>query len=497
MTSRTSDRDREPEGSAGGTATSRPDDPHVPTGPAGTHPSLGAVRFAPYWLDSPLRPTPRPPLAGAETCDLAVVGAGLMGLWAALLQKERDPSSEVVVLEAVTAGWAASGRNGGFCMSTLTHGTGNAIARFPDEYARLEEFGLENLDAVQQAVSSYGIDCDWQRTGEVMVATAPWQMEALREDYRLMRELGRDVALLDRDEMRAEVDSPTYVGAVWDRDGCAMADPARLVWGLRRACLERGVRIYEGTPVRGLKGLRDGVGLTAPGGHVRARRVVLATNVFRSLVPRVRPYVVPVYDYALMTEPLTEDQRASIGWRSRFGMADQGNQFHYYRLTDDGRMLWGGYDAVFYAGGRIHSTLDHRPQTFDKLAANFFATFPQLEGVRFSHAWGGAIDTCSRLYCFWGTAMRGRVAYALGYTGNGVAETRFGALACLDLLDGGQTERARLQLVRSRPLPFPPEPARTAVVQLTRWSLARADERQGRRNLWLRTLDRFGLGFDS
>jgi len=497
MTSGTDDSDRRHAARAGEPVTSSPADRPVTTGPAGEHPSLRRVRHAPFWLDSPHRPVPEPPLAGAESCELAVVGAGLMGLWTALLQKERDPGSEVVVLEAVTAGWAASGRNGGFCMATLTHGSGNGVARFPGEHARLEELGLANLDAVQRAIERYGIDCDWQRTGEVMVATQPWQMEELREEHRQMRRLGHEVALLDRDQMRAEVDSPTYEGALWNRDGCAMADPARLVWGLRRACLERGVRIYEGSPVRGLTSLRGGVGLSTPGGHVRARRVVLATNVFRSLLPKVRPYVVPVYDYALMTEPLSEAQRASIGWRTRFGMADQGNRFHYYRLSDDGRLLWGGYDAVYHAGGRIHSTLDSRPPTFDKLASHFFATFPQLQGLRFSHAWGGAIDTCSRLFCFWGTALAGRVAYALGYTGMGVAETRFGALVCLDLLGGHETELTGLALVRSTPVAFPPEPLRTAVVELTRWSLARADERQGRRNLWLRTLDRLGLGFDS
>jgi len=497
MAGRANDGDRRSQRTADDPATFRPRDLPVSTGPAGEHPSLRHVRLTPFWLDSPQRPIPEPPLVGAETCDLAVVGAGLMGLWAALLQKERDPSSEVVVLEAVTAGWAASGRNGGFCMASLTHGTGNAIARFPGEYERLEKLGLENLDAVQQAVSSCRIDCDWQRTGEMMIATEPWQIEDLREDYRQMRALGRDVVLLGPDELRAEVDSPTYLGAVWNRDGCAMADPARLVWGLRRACLERGVRIYEGTPVRRLTDLRGGVGLTTPGGHVQARRVVLATNVFRSLVPKVRPYVVPVYDYALMTEPLTNAQRASIGWRTRFGMADQANQFHYYRLSHDGRMLWGGYDAVYYTGSRIHSTLDHRPRTFDKLAAHFFTTFPQLEGLRFTHAWGGAIDMCTRLFSFWGTALGDKVAYALGYTGNGVAETRFGALVCLDLLGGRETELTRLQLVRSKPMPLPPEPLRSAAIELTRWSLARADEHGGRRNAWLRTLDLMGLGFDS
>jgi glycine/D-amino acid oxidase-like deaminating enzyme len=206
---------------------------------------------------------------------------------------------------------------------------------------------------------------------------------------------------------------------------------------------------------------------------------------------------VPVYDYVLMTEPLTAAQLAGIGWRHRQGAADAGNQFHYYRLTADNRILWGGYDAVYYNGGRITAAQDQRPGTFALLASQFFTTFPQLADIRFSHAWGGVIDTCARFCAFYGTAHRGRLAYAAGYTGLGVGASRFGANVMLDLLAGQPSELTDLSMVRSKPLPFPPEPVRSAVIQLTRASLARADRNDGRRDLWLRTLDRLGLGFDS
>ncbi len=469
----------------------------TPAGRAGRLECLRDARLRPFWLDSDAAPAARPPLAGEERCDLAVVGGGFTGLWAALLAKERDPARDVVVLEAVTAGWAASGRNGGFCMATLTHGASNGIERFPKEQARLEQLGLANLDAIEEAVRRYGIECDWQRTGEVNVATEPWQVDGLREDYELLRRLDHDVRLLDRDEIQAEVHSPTYLAALWERDGCAMADPAGLAWGLRCACLDLGVRLYEGTPVTSLETEGAAVSLVAPGGRVLARHVVLATNAFKPLLRRARPYIVPVYDYALMTEPLSTGQREAIGWATRSGLADASNQFHYYRTSADGRLLWGGYDAVYHYGNRVHPALDARPATFEKLAQQFFETFPQLEGLRFTHAWGGAIDTCSRFFAFWGTALRDRVAYVLGYTGMGVAESRFGAEVCLDLLSGRETELTRLELVRSRPVPFPPEPLRSATIQLTRRSLARADAGGGHRDLWLRTLDRFGLGFDS
>jgi len=237
--------------------------------------------------------------------------------------------------------------------------------------------------------------------------------------------------------------------------------------------------------------------LRTPFAVVRARRVVLATNAFPSLLRRVRPFVVPVYDYALVTEPLTDAQLASVGWKNRQGVGDGANRFHYYRLTADNRILWGGYDAIYHRGRRVRASYEERPETFHRLASHFLAAFPQLEGVRFSHAWGGAIDTCSRFSAFFGSAHRGRVAYAAGYTGLGVGATRFGAEVMLDLLAGERTERTELEMVRRKPLPFPPEPFAWTGIALTKWSLARADTHGGRRNLWLKTMDKLGLGFDS
>ncbi|MFY1659782.1 NAD(P)/FAD-dependent oxidoreductase [Micromonospora sp. WMMD1274] len=456
-----------------------------------------------YWLDRPVRPDPLPPLAGSHTADLLVVGGGYAGLWTALLAKEADPDRDVLLVDAGTCGWAASGRNGGFCAASLTHGLANGVERFPGEIGELERLGRENLDAIAATVAKYDIDCDLERTGELAVAVEPYQLDGLAADAALARRYGHDVRLLDRDEVRAEVASPTYLGGMWDADRVALLDPAKLAWGLRRAALDLGVRVHEHTRVIGLA--RDGAGLratTAGGadaapGAVRARQVVLATNAFPPLLRRLRSWIVPVYDYALTTEPLTAAQRDAIGWRHRQGLADTGNQFHYYRLTADNRILFGGYDAIYHYGNRVASALEQREATFTTLASHFFSTFPQLADVRFSHRWGGVIDTCTRFCAFFGTAYEGRLAYAAGFTGLGVGATRFGARVTLDLLSGADTPLTRLDLVRRKPLPFPPEPARSVGINLTRWSLARADARDGRRNLWLRTLDRLGLGFDS
>jgi len=463
----------------------------------GTHPSLRDAVPTSFWLDQPGAPDRQPGLVGPTTADLAVVGAGFSGLWTALLAKERSPNLDVVVLEAQRVGWAASGRNGGFCAASLTHGLANGAHRFPAEIGELERLGQENLSAIEAALRQYGIDCGFERTGELNVATAPWQVEGLREEVGEAARHGRTVQFLDQDQVRAQVHSPSYLAGTWDRDGCAILDPARLAWGLARACRELGVRIYEGTRVTGLESQAGSLRVRTVHGQVVAARVALGTGAFRSPLRRVRPYIVPVYDYALMTEPLSAAQLAAVGWANRQGIGDVANQFHYYRLTADNRILWGGYDAVYYNGGAIRPERDQRPATFDTLAGHFFETFPQLDGVRFTHSWGGVIDTCARFCAFFGTGYGGRLAYAAGFTGLGVGATRFGAEVMLDLLSGAETELTRLDMVRSKPVPFPPEPVRSGVIQLTRWSIARADRHDGRRNLWLKTLDRLGLGFDS
>jgi glycine/D-amino acid oxidase-like deaminating enzyme len=441
-----------------------------------------------FWLDSPDPPARRLALSGPTNTDLAVVGGGFTGLWTALLAKERDPARDVLVLDAGRVGAAASGRNGGFCSASLTHGEANGRTRWPAEYDRLDALGLANLDAIEQTVDRYGIDCDFRRSGELAVATEAYQVDELR---------AAPGEFLDREIVQQEVCSPTYLAGSWDRRGTALVDPARLAWGLAEAAERLGVRIVENTPVARIRGDGGGLRLDVPGGRVRASSVALGTNAYRPLLRRLRWHTVPVYDYVLVTEPLTSEQLASVGWRNRQGIGDLANQFHYYRLTADNRILWGGYDAIYHFGGRVRPEYDQRPATATRLAEHFFATFPQLAGLRFTHCWGGAIDTSTRFCAFQGLAHRGRLAYSLGYTGLGVGASRFGAQVMLDLLDGARTERTELELVRSRPMPFPPEPVAWLGIQATRASLARADRAQGRRNAWLRTLDRLGLGFDS
>lgn len=459
--------------------------------------ALASAASVPLWLDDAHRPSPRPRLETDREADLAIVGGGFTGLWAAVLALTEEPSRSIVLLEAHRVAEAATGRNGGFCAASLTHGVGNGLARWPAELPLLHRLGLANLDAIEQTVGDLGIDCGFERTGELDVAVADWQIEGLREDAAALRRLGERPEILDADAVRAKVSSPTYRGGLFDPRGVAMVEPARLAWGLAEEAEQLGAVLHEDAAVTGLRDRNDRVELTTTHGTVRARQVVLGTNVFPSPVRRHRPYVVPVWDHLIATEPLTPEQRSSLAWEGREGVGDAGNQFHYYRLTRDDRVVFGGYDALYYYGSGLSAGHQRRPETERMLYAHLLETFPCLEGVRITHTWGGAIDTSTRFSASWHRACGGKVASVLGYTGLGVGAARFGAQVCLDLLAGRDNERTGLEMVRKRALPWPPEPVRWAGIQLTRRSIARADAHGGRRDVWLRTLDRLGLGFDS
>lgn len=458
--------------------------------------SLSDVTHTPFWLDDPLRPAPQPAITTQTSTDLLVIGAGYSGLWTALLAKQENPNRDIVLLEAGEVATGASGRNGGFMDASLTHGFSNGLSRWRRELPTLLEMGFKNLNEIEAALEHYNIECDYIRAGEISLATEPHHLEELKEELELARPYHLNLQFFDRDEIRSVVKSPIFIGGLKHSDA-SLVNPAKLAWGLSKACLELGVQLHENSPV--IKLVEDGNYIVAhtPNGRVRANRVALATNAFPPLLKRLPYYVVPVYDYALMTEPLTPEQRESIGWQGREGLSDTSRQFHYFRTTKDGRILWGGYDAVYYWNNGFGAHLETSQEMFGKLAEHFFQAFPQLEGLRFSHAWGGAIDTCSRFAPFWGTAHNGRTAYSMGFTGLGVGATRFGAKVMLDLLDGKRTERTALEFVRTKPLPFPPEPFRSIGIHLTRWSMDRADRNGGRENLWLRVMNSLGLGFDS
>jgi glycine/D-amino acid oxidase-like deaminating enzyme len=429
------------------------------------------------WLDGGSRYGSPP--AGDAVADVAVIGGGFTGLWTAIELSRREPSLRVVLVEAERVGNGASGRNGGFIEPSLTHGIHNGLAHFPDEIDELVRLGVENHAALTASVAERDIDCDLRPVGVIDVASEPWQLADLEEGVAAFERAGEKVELLDAASMRAQVDSPTYLGGLHRPDGGGTVDPGKLVRGLARVALAQGVAIHERSPVTAVVPAGSGARVSTPTGEITADRVVLATNAYsRAVLPRTRHWFVPVYDYVLMTAPLTPAQLARIGWEARQGLADAANRFHYYRLTADDRILWGGYDAIYRYGGPVGPRQDHRRATYDRW-------------------WGGPIATTTRFTVTFGEELGGRVVWALGYTGLGVATTRFAARVLADKLLAPDSPLLELGFTSTKPLPFPPEPLRSIGVQLTRRAIARADRREGRRGPWLRALDELGVGFDS
>jgi glycine/D-amino acid oxidase-like deaminating enzyme len=439
---------------------------------------------------------PQPDLRGEVSADVLIVGGGYTGLWTALELLRRDPALDVVLCEAETAGFGASGRNGGFAESSLTHGLANGIRHFGSEISELERLAEENWQGFVD--TARGLDCDFEANGLLDVAVAPWQAGELADSAELHRSYGQPAELLDTQSVQERVRSPMFVAGLYHPHGSGLVNPAKLALGLRGLALRAGARCFEHSRVVRLEAGPRGVLAETPGGRVRAERAVIAANAYSGeLLRQVRRHFVPVYDHVLVSDPLTPDQRAAVGWRGREGVADAGNQFHYLRLTADDRVLWGGYDAVYHYGNGVGPRYDHRPATYRRLETHFRQAFPQLAELQFTHRWGGAIATTTRFTPVFGTALGGRAVYALGYTGLGVVATRFAARVLADKLLAPDSPLLSLRYVTSAPFPFPPEPLRWAAVTAVRRAIADADRRGGRRGPLLRALDRFGIGFDS
>ena len=458
-------------------------------------PKLSNAQAVPFWFGT-IPATPACAPATADTnCDLAIVGGGFTGLWSALKARERHPEATIVVLEGKLCGQSASGRSGGFCAPSISHGMSNALTRHPSEAETLIRMGQENLDAYAHDLGRYEMEVEFEQRGKLNVAATPWQIEGLQSMARNYERFGIAHSLLSGEALKEKLDSPVYSAGLFEPN-YGLVNPAKVVSELRRVCLTLGITIFENTPVTNLSRDAALIRLRTHQANICAKRVILATNSAKPLLKRLSMSFIPIYDYSLVTEPLSDDQWASIGWSGRHGMADSGNRFHYSRKTADNRLLWAGFDAIYHYGSNRSDALLQRPESFELLAKQFAAAFPPLDDVRFDFTWGGIIDTSARTTFFSGVAHRGQVAYAMGFTGQGVTASRFAALNMLDRLDGLDTDRTRLKMPRRVAVPFPPEPLRRAVVKLAQKGLAHEDA-TGERARFLKILDAFGIGFDS
>ena len=463
--------------------------------------ALKDTETRPLWHDPEIMPEPLAPISSDEKCELLIVGGGFTGLWAAMQAKERKPDADIILIEQTFVGDGASGRCGGFLSSTLAHGQTNTEYRFPDEAGRLEELGTQNMKELLETLERYDIDARYEKTGELYVALNADTAKDIHQEYNEALAGGEDVVWFDKDSVREQIDSPLVFAGLWERGGQdGVVDPARLCWGLKDVLVNRlGVRVFEGTRLLSVEPLgKEAMRANCEGGVIHSDKVLMATNAFTSSISRIRRSVIPVWDYQIATEPLTDEQLERISWgkNSRHAIADAVNMFHYFRLTKDNRITWGGGGAVrYYFNNGIDRKFNHAPARYEQLAKEFFDMFPQLDDVKFSHQWGGIIATSTRFCMVPGVAYDGRLAWSVGYTGHGVGASRFGARIGIELLGYQPSDVIKMKFVTKRALPWAPEPFRWVGVRLTQYALKQADRNNGRRGLWLKLLDRLGLGF--
>ena len=454
--------------------------------------ALRDVTLFPLWLDNPAAPTPERPLIGRGEADLVIVGGGFTGLWAAIQAKEADPGRDVVLIEAAKVAHGASGRPGGIVSTSIMHGLSNAQRIFPDDLEALERLGHDNAKGFADTLERYDIDAEIEWGGELTVAVDAAHLPGLKEEFELHRRHGYDVVYLDRDEAQAQVASPLYQGAVWSRSNSGTVHPAKLAWGLKAAALKLGVRLYEDSPLTHLESDGAGVTVRTHDGSLRTPKVLLATNAFAAGDRRIKNRVAAIRDRIIATEPLTDEQLARVGWAERQGVYDTRTQLNYTRLTKENRIVFGGR-VGYYFGNDTDPSADRDVQTYERLAKVFFTTFPQLDDVTVSHAWGGPIALTTRMAVHFQRYHGGKVIYAGGYSGFGVSASRFGARLGLALLDDPSAPELKLDCAATLPNYIPPEPFRWIGAKVTMYALADADEKGGWRRAWLRLVHAMGF----
>lgn len=461
-------------------------------------PPLRPIEESCFWLaDLPAR-APRPALTGEQRADIAIVGGGFTGLWTALFLKELAPEKEVVLLEAERIAYGASGRNAGQIGETFDHSHTLAIQHFgEDEARRLAQLARQNLDEMESFLAREAIDAEFYRAGQLVLALTKAHTMDVEVALASARQLGiDDWQTLDGAAIRRRLGSPLPLCALF-APRAATVHPAKLASGLARVAEARGVRIYEQSPVVGIDKEGSGLRLSTRGGTLRAARGVLATNAYSHiLVPRLAQRFLPLYDYVIVSEPLTVAQRTAIRWQGREAVTDFRSFFNYSRVTADHRVVWGSSEAIYYRGNGVGPQHDHAPTVYAELEKSFARFFPDLADLRFPFRWGGPIAATTRFTPFFGASHSGRLLYGLGYTGHGVGTTRVAGRLLAHLALERRSELAELALARKAPFPYPPEPFRRwAVGRVTR--ALRALDDGAEPSFLLRLLDRMGVGFSS
>lgn len=424
----------------------------------------------------------RPPLEGSTTADVVVVGAGYTGLWTAYYLATADPSLRVVVLEAETAGFGASGRNGGWASALFPTSLDKVAASSSRQRAvDLLQAMFGTVDEVGRVAEAEGIDCRFRKGGTIALARTPVQLARAKAEIEDQRSWGfgpEHFALLSAEEAQERLGATDVLGATYSPH-CASIDPARLVRGLALAVERHGVTLHEGTRVTGIE---PGVVRTEHG-EVRARTIVRATEAWTSQLPGHERDIAPVYSLVLATEPLPAALWDQIGLRAGETFSDHRHLIIYGQRTADDRIVFGGRGAPYHLRSRIRPEFDREPEVFDGLWRVLRELFPGVGAHAVTHTWGGPVGIPRDWYPSVGLDAGTRIGWAGGYVGDGVASSNLAGRTLADLVRGVPTERTTLPWVNRRSPRWEPEPLRWLGVNLGLRVMASADgaeERSGR-----------------
>jgi glycine/D-amino acid oxidase-like deaminating enzyme len=442
-----------------------------------------------WWLEEALAaegdPAPAPPLRGDASTDVAIVGGGYTGLWTALALKEQAPELRVTLLEAEICGHGPSGRNGGF-----VHGYWAALASLlpvlgEEDALALCHAGERIVPGIRAWAESRGEDVWLRESGMLMVAAAAAQDGAVERAIAAAARVGspEQAVALSKQELDRRVTSPAFRGGVFFPDG-ATVHPGLLVRALRRAALDAGVELHEGARVTRV---RPGVPveLETPGGVLQAEQVVLATNAALTGWRPASQNLTNFGSYVVLTEP-APDLLAEIGWTGGEAVVDGRMFLHYFRTTEDGRVLMGSGSGPIGFAGRVDERFSRDRATAARAEAGLRRLLPGLTAARVERAWGGPIDVSADHLPFFGTKPGTRVHYGAGYSGHGVGPSWLGGRILASLVLGADDEWTRLPLATRRVPRLPGEPFRRlggGLVRAAIMACEEAEEQGGRGSL--------------